>query len=138
MMTIMRHVPTAALGVAVLAACAGGGGMYSQPYALFEPEQRSLVEDTLRPAFVLKIDDENRAINDTNLPVTPGLRKVVVSIPGPPGMSSPLQETITIDAKPCTRYYLGARRTAPGARDWSAVITNMEPIGECQKKFASK
>ena len=111
--------------------------MYSQPYALFEPEQRSRVEDTLRPAFVLKVDDENRAINES-LPVTPGMRKVVVSIPGPPGMSSPLQETITIDAKPCTRYYLGATRSAPGARDWSAVVTSSEPIGECQKKFATK
>jgi hypothetical protein len=136
-MPIARPVPAAALCVAVLAGCASGSGMYDQPYALVEPESRSLVEDTLRPAFILKVDKEDRAINDKD-PITPGPHVLTVSIPGPPGMSAPQQETISLDAKPCTRYYLGAKRSAPGARDWTAVVTGAEPITECQKKFASK
>jgi hypothetical protein len=129
---IVRAVPF--ISVVLLAACAGGGGMYSQPYALFEPEARSPVADT-RPAYVQKIDGVGQTINRSD-PVTPGVREVVVSIPGSPGMGDSKLETITIDAKPCMRYLLAARRSSPTARDWSAFVASVEPIGECQKKFA--
>jgi hypothetical protein len=132
----MKTRPTWTLGALALAACAaGGGGMYDQPYALFEPEQRSVPGDT-RPAFVLKVDGKDRSI-DSNDPVAPGMRELVVSIPGPPGVSQPGRDTLTVEAKPCMRYWLSARRSAPGARDWSAYVSGAEPIGECQKKFAA-
>ena len=122
-----------ALSAVALAACAGGG-MYDQPYALIEPHQVSATED-LRPAMVLKVDNVSRPVN-RNDPVPPGPHTVEVSIPGPPGMSDPGRDTLTIDAKPCTRYLLGATRSSRTARDWKAEVTATEPIGECQKKFS--
>ena len=118
--------------VTPLAAHAAGGN-YSKPYALFEPQQQMEVGDT-RPAFVVKIDGHNVSI-DSGDPVPPGKRTVVVSIPGTKGMSNPRRATLTIDAKPCTRYYLAARRSSPTARDWSAFIAHSEPIGECARRF---
>ena len=120
-------------GAAVDARAAGGA--YSQPYALFEPQRQQQVADT-RPAFVVKVDGRDVAI-DRSEPVSPGMRSVVVSIPGAKGMSNPTRATLNIDAKPCTRYYLAARRSSPTARDWSAFIAASEPIGECVRRFRS-
>lgn len=125
------------LACAVLAACGStGGGMYSQPYAYFEPDPRNDAEDS-RPAVPMKIDGAMVRIGE-RYPVPPGKREVEVSIPGPRGMSDPGRETLTIDAKPCTRYYLTARRSSLTAKDWKAYVERSEPIGECVSKFGGK
>lgn len=118
--------------LALLAGCAAGG-MYSEPYALFEAERRLPVADT-RSAFVMKIDGANVELG-RNDPVPPGMRNVEVSIPGAPGMSDSDRDTLSIDARPCTRYYLAAKRSSPTARDWKAFVSTSEPIAECVKKF---
>jgi hypothetical protein len=120
--------------IALLQACASGG-MYDQPYALIQPDQRSATQDT-RAAFVLAIDGANRGITD-NDPVPPGVRTVKVSVPGERAMAQSIYKTIEIDAKACTRYYLSAKEGVRGSGDWTPFVSFTEPIGECQKKFAS-
>ena len=117
----------------LLAACATGSGPYSQPYALFEADPRSDVRDT-RPAIPMKIDGSMVRIGE-RYPVAPGVRQVEVSIPGPRGMSDPERQTIAVDAKPCTRYYLTAKRPTRTSDDWNAMVEYTEPIGECMSKF---
>ena len=134
MNTITRVVSTA-VSTVLLGACASAGSMYSQPYALFEPARRMPAEDT-RPAFVMNIDGKSVAIN-TDDPVPPGMRTVELSVPGPPGMSDPGRDTLTLDAKPCTRYYFAARRSSLTARDWKAFVSESEPIGDCVKRFSA-
>ena len=85
---------------------------------------------------MVKVDGVDRAIN-RNDPVAPGMHQVMVSVPGPQGMSSPGRDTLSIEAKPCTRYRLAARRSSRTATDWSAFVAEVEPIGECQKKFST-
>jgi hypothetical protein len=133
---IARHISLVlVLAPLLLSACAsGGGGMYSQPYALFEPHEGSQVQER-QPAFIMSIDGKSRAINDNNEPVTPGKHRVELSLPGPMGVSNPKYETIEVDAKPCVRYRFSARRDTPTARDWYAKLESTEPIGECLKKF---
>jgi hypothetical protein len=121
----------AAFGVAMLAACAGGG-MYDQPYVLFEPASSPNADTS--PAFVVEVDGVGQSIN-RNDPVAPGVRRVVLSVPRVPGMSVSGRETLVIDTKPCTRYYFSARHSSPTARDWTAYVSGVEPIGECRKKF---
>jgi hypothetical protein len=122
-----------AASAALLGGCAGGN-MYSQPYAQFVPERRSATEDT-RPALVMRIDDHMvDATRDD--PVPPGVHQVEVSVPGPPGMSDPKRDTLTVDAKPCTRYYFSAKRATRTDTDWHGFVSASEPIGECVKKFA--
>jgi len=133
-MSLAQARITMLAAASVLAACAGGaGGMYDKPYALFEADQRSVPADT-RPAFVMKVDGEDRTINRSD-PETPGMRKVEVSVPGARGMSESIRVTMTIDAKPCTRYYLAARRSTATSSDWTPFVTGTSPIGECLKKF---
>jgi hypothetical protein len=132
-MSLAQAIVPVAISAAVLAGCASGGGMYDQPYALFETERRSVPEDT-RPAYVIKVDGENRTINQSD-PEKPGMREVTVSVPGARGMSESIHQTISIDAKPCMRYYLAARRSSLTSSDWKVFINSTEPIGECKKKF---
>ena len=108
-------------------------GAYAKPYALFEAQRQTQVADT-RPAFPVRIDGHNVSI-DRSEPVAPGARTIVVSIPGPKGMSNPSRATLEVDAQPCTRYYLAARRSSPTARDWTPFVVGSEPIGECVKRF---
>ena len=122
-----------ATSACVLAACAGGGNMYSQPYAQFSPERRSATEDT-RPAMVMRVDGQMvDPMRDD--PVPPGVHQVEVSVPGPPGMSDPKRDTLSVDAKACTRYYFSAKRATRTDTDWHGFVSASEPIGECQKKF---
>jgi hypothetical protein len=131
MKTTLSHA-LLATSACLLAACAGGN-MYSQPYAQFLPEQRSATEDT-RPAMVMRIDGHMvDATRDD--PVAPGTHQVEVSVPGPPGMSSPKRDTLNVDAKPCTRYYFSAKRETRTDTDWHGFVSASEPIGECRKKF---
>lgn len=131
---IRSHRRMLAVAAAILAAgCATESSMYAQPYALFEPERRSSVEDT-RPAFIMRIDGQN--VDATRIdPVPVGVRMVEVSIPGPRGMSNPGRDTLRIDAKACTRYFLAARRSSRTDDDWRAFVSAEEPLGDCRKKF---
>jgi hypothetical protein len=115
-----------------LAACAAGG-MYDQPYALFEPHATSPTQD-LRPAFVTAIDGESRSIR-SNDPVRPGMHKVEVSVPGAFAMGESVRVTVMVEAKPCVRYQFGAKQLSTESRDWSPVVAATEPIGECLRKF---
>jgi hypothetical protein len=116
-----------------VAACATGGGMYSQPYAQLSAERISPTQDT-RPAIVMRVDDQMWEINRDD-PIPPGRHKIEVSIPGAPGMSNPDRDVLEIDAKPCMRYYFSARRSSRTARDWEGFVSSVEPIGECRRKF---
>lgn len=132
---MQKHVRVLlAAGAALLAACATGG-MYDQPYALFEPHRTSPTQDML-PAFITAIDGVSRNIK-SNDPVTPGVHEVEVSVPGGFRMGEVEHATIKVDAKPCMRYQLGARQLSLASREWSPVIANAEPIGECLRKFPS-
>jgi hypothetical protein len=131
MLGVLAAVTTGVCNGLLVAHAAGVG--YSQPYALFEPQRQMQSADT-RPAFVVKIDGRNVSI-DRSEPAAPGKRTVVVSIPGAKGMSNPSRATLTVDAKPCTRYYLAARRSSPTARDWSAFVAASESISECLRRF---
>jgi hypothetical protein len=53
-------------------------------------------------------------------------------------MSNPGRDALTIEAEPCVRYLLAAKRSSRTARDWEAFVAGTEPIGECQKKFGLK
>jgi hypothetical protein len=133
-MNIFSKANAAAFFAVIAAGCAtGGGGMYSQPYALFEPERRSVTDDRA-PAPIMSIDGKSRSISD-NTPVDPGKRSVTVSIPGPRGMSDPGRTTLEVDAKPCTRYYFAAKRSSRTDDDWKGYMSGAEPIVECARKF---
>jgi hypothetical protein len=126
--------PLFAAGAVVLAACATEG-MYDQPYALIEPHGTRATQEMV-PAFITAVDGVDRNIKH-NDPVSPGVHEVEVTVPGGFRMGESEHATIKVDARPCMRYQLGAKQLSLASREWSPVIANVEPIGECLKKFPS-
>jgi len=121
----------------VLAACATAPGMpYEKPYALFQTESK-MPTDYVRPAWVAKIDGKE-IVFGKNDPVEPGLRKVTLSLSGPPGSSNLATDTIDVDVKPCTRYYFSSKRTTLQSNDWKAFVSGTETIGECASRHGLK
>jgi hypothetical protein len=119
----------------LLAACATEGGMYDQPYALFQPQGTRPTEE-MRPAYITAIDGVARNIGN-NDPVTPGVHEVEVTVPGAFRMGQSEYAKLTIEAKPCVRYLLGAKQLSLASTEWNPVIAGTEPIGECFRKFPS-
>ena len=107
-------------------------GMYDAPYALIQSAPRQPAHG-VEPARVMRIDDE-RALG-RGLPVAPGKHVVEVSLPGPHGVSGSTRRTIEIEAKACTRYFIGGRRPARSSRDWEVFVEREEAIGECRAKL---
>jgi hypothetical protein len=124
-MNTLRYAATLAL---LLGGCAGSMySAYSEPYVIFVSEHRMTMQGVL-PAIVTAVDGVNVA-DGVKAPVKPGTRAVEVSVTG---MPEPNRRTITVDAKACTRYYLGAKRPSPPATEWTVSVTGTEAIGECK------
>ena len=128
----MRTRLTVACLAAVAAAGCAADPSYTQPYAVFTTQQavRMSGGDGVR----ILVDDQEVRLNEA-LTVAPGSRRVTLSAASASGATKPVGPTLTVDAKPCTRYVMIATRSAPTDDDWSAQVNSTEPIGECAKKF---
>jgi hypothetical protein len=121
------------LSAMLLACLPAAAGYYDAPYAQFHPGNRSAVRDVAR-ATITRIDDIQVRPGRSD-PVAPGVHRVEVSVPGPRGMSKPGHQVLVIDARPCTRYYIAAKRSSRTSHDWAAYIDEVETIGECAARF---
>jgi hypothetical protein len=125
-MNRIRAFSLSALSMLV-ASCAGESmySAYSEPYVVFESEHRMSTQGVV-PAVVKAIDGVDIG-SSQKTPVKPGMRRVDVNVAGMPDGS---RSTVMVDAKPCMRYYLGAKRDAAG--QMRAQVTGSEPIKECK------
>ena len=115
---------------ALLCGCAGASmhSAYSEPHVAFVSEHRMGTQGVL-PAIVRKIDGR-AVIEGRSDPVKPGVHAIEVSVSG---MAEGNPKTVSVDAKPCMRYYLGAKRD-PATGQIAAQVTATEPIKECSAK----
>jgi len=80
--------------------------------------------------IVLDVDGRSQARNPVM--VEPGVRVVRVQGPAAPGFRFGQDRTITIDVKPCTRYYLKAVTPNSISPDFTVMIDFEEPISGCR------
>jgi len=115
------------VAAAILCGCASDSmySRYSGPYVLFETEHNMTMKGIV-PVIVVTIDGAN-VVYGGKEPVKPGMHTVVASISG---AADRTVRELKVDAQPCTRYYLGAKRSDA---DWQVVVASTEPIGECRK-----
>jgi hypothetical protein len=64
--------------------------------------------------------------------VDPGHRKVVVQGPPTAGFAYGEQRTLELDIKPCTRYWIAARKAGRLSQDFEAYVDYSEPISGCK------
>jgi hypothetical protein len=116
----------AALAAAGLSACASLDYHYSQISGQRYFNKSDI--DTYSVS-ILRIDGQSTILHPT--PVDPGMRKILVQGP-PDGVSREgRQREISLDVKPCTRYYLVAVKPTRIASDFDVRVDYQEPIGGC-------
>jgi len=124
---VSTALPRAAAVLCALAftACASADYHYSQLYGT----RYSVTPIDTYPVSIVRVDGHDTLM--TPVLVDPGVRKVVVQ--GPRGAGSHLGEEreISLDVRPCTRYYLVAVRPNKLSSDFSVRIDYEEPVSGC-------
>lgn len=116
---------TAALAVVVIVAgCATPTFSYIDGNRYFKSEMNT--------SSVIVLDIDGRSSLQNPVMVEPGKRVVRVQGPAAPGFRFGEDRTITIDVKPCTRYYLKAVRPNSISQDFTPAIDFEEPITGCR------
>ena len=82
------------------------------------------------PVTVTRVDDTSYH----RLPVLidPGSHQVTVQAPPAGGFAYGNTQTITLDVKPCTRYYLVAVKPNALSQDFSVKVDYEEPVAGCR------
>lgn len=109
--------------VAVMAGCATAPFSYIHGNRYFTAELNSY--------SVIVLDVDGRSETRNPVMVDPGLR--VIRVQGPPVVGYRFGETraITLDVKPCTRYYLKAVKKNSLEQDFEPLVDYVEPIAGC-------
>lgn len=80
--------------------------------------------------IVLDVDGRSQVRNPVM--VEPGVRVVRVQGPAAPGFRFGQDRTLTIDVKPCTRYYLKAVTPNAISQEFTPMVDFEEPISGCK------
>jgi hypothetical protein len=86
--------------------------------------------------LVIRVGDRDSVQHGYNEPirVDPGVQKVVVQGPAAAGFQYGEQRTLTLDIKPCTRYWLEAKKQNVLSQDFEPRVNYEEPIPGCGVK----
>jgi hypothetical protein len=82
------------------------------------------------PVSIVKIDGESPLRRDP-VYIEPGVRKITVQ--APPGAAHRYgdEQTLTLDVKPCTRYWIVAVKEGPLTSEFKPKVDHQEPIASC-------
>ena len=83
---------------------------------------------------VIVLDIDGRSEIRNPVMVDPGVRVIRVQGPAAPGFRFGQDRTLTLDVKPCTRYYLAAVRPNSISSEFTPMVDFEEPIGGCKGK----
>jgi hypothetical protein len=81
------------------------------------------------PARIVAVG--NTSVFSVPYKVAPGTYTVEVESPRHSGFAGTLQ-TMTLDIKPCLRYYINAQFRDPVQPEWTPVVDEAEPIAGCR------
>ena len=81
---------------------------------------------------VIVLDIDGRSYIQNPVMVEPGVRVIRVQGPAAPGFRFGEDRTITLDVKPCTRYYLKAVTPNAISQEFTPMVDFEEPIAGCK------
>lgn len=119
-----------AVGLVLLLQGCAAGTTYSQ---LVGERYYTTNMDTY-PVLITSVDGQSTTANP--VPVTPGMRRIVVQ--GPPGGARfTVFEPLMLDVKPCTRYYIVAVKANPLDANYTPKVDFAQPLGQCKPPATS-
>lgn len=86
----------------------------------------------INTASVIVLDVDGRSEIRNPVMVEPGVRVVRVQGPAAPGFRFGQDRILTLDVKPCTRYYLAALRPNSISAEFTPMVDFEEPISGCK------
>jgi len=112
---------------AVLAGCAT-----SDTFSYVQGQRWRKAELNTFDVSIIRVDDRDyiQRLNEP-LRIDPGLRHIVVQAPPIAGFRYGEQRTLTLDVKPCTRYWLEAKKATALSQDFEPRVNYVEPIAGC-------
>ncbi|MCB2019409.1 MAG: hypothetical protein M9915_01745 [Rhizobacter sp.] len=120
------RVAAAAL-VLLLAGCASTGTGYH--YSQLVGKRYFKTNIDTYPVLILEVDGRS-FVGGVPVLVDPGVRNVLLQ--GPPTMVDlQLTQTMKLDVKPCTRYYLVAVKQNPLQNEFTPRVDFEEPVPGC-------
>jgi hypothetical protein len=125
----MRRLIIGTIGAALLAA-----GCATQEFAYIQGQRWNKAELNTFDAVIISVDGKDLIQQgDQPLRIDPGLRQIVLQGPTTGGVR-PQQRVLTLDVKPCTRYWFEAKKSNPLSQDFEPRINHSEPIAGCGKQ----
>lgn len=83
------------------------------------------------PVSVISVDGEYFLRQPAR--IEPGARRVTVQGPPTVAQSTGKQQTLTLEVKPCTRYYLVAQKANRLSSDFAVKVDHEEPVSGCAR-----
>ena len=120
----LKHASAALAAVSLLAGCA------TTPFSYIDGRRYHVAELNSYSVIVLDVDGRSETRNP--IMVDPGPR--VIRVQGPPAGGFRYGEirTISVDIKPCMRYYLKAVKKNSLEQDFEPAVDYVEPIAGCK------
>lgn len=124
--------PVALIASVVLAGCAT-----SEEFSYLQGQRWNKAELNTFDVIVIRVDDKDYIQRGYEpIRIDPGPRKIVVQGPAVAGFRYGEQRTLALDVKPCTRYWLEAKKDNSLAQDFEPRVNYSEPIAGCGSKTA--
>ena len=120
----IRSLCLAPLAALALAAC-------STPYSQLVGERYHRAPIDTHPVIVLAVEGKHSL--DRVVQVDPGVHQVTVQAPATPADRFGAQQTVSMEIKPCTRYYLVAQRDNALLRPFDVKVDREEPVPGCAR-----
>ena len=126
-MTTLRSLAVATVLAALLGACAT-----TDTFSYLQGQRWRKAELNTFDVTIIRVDDRDYIQRgDTPIRIDPGLRRIVVQGPPTAGFLFGEQRTLTLDVKPCTRYWLEAKKHNSLSQDFEPRVNYEEPIAGC-------
>ena len=133
-MTMLRPLSVAASLAVLLAACAT-----TDTFSYIQGQRWTKAELNTFDVTIIRIDDKDYIQRGYDpIRIEPGLHKIVVQGPPTAGFRFGEQRTLTLDVKPCTRYWLEAKKANALSQDFEPRVNYAEPIPGCGVSVAGK
>jgi hypothetical protein len=126
--------PAALIVSALLAGCAT-----SDTFSYIQGQRWLKSELNTFDVQVIRVDDQDYIQRGYEpIRIDPGVHQIVVQGPPTAGFRFGEQRTLTLDVKPCTRYWLEAKKANSLSQDFEPRVNYSEPIAGCGAKTAGK
>jgi hypothetical protein len=130
----MRFLLPLSAVVVLLAGCAT-----SDTFSYIQGQRWKKAELNTFDVTVIRVDDKDYIQHGYQpIRIEPGLHKIVVQGPPTAGFRFGEQRTLTLDVKPCTRYWLEAKKANALSQDFEPRVNYEEPISGCGAPIAKK